>query len=201
MSQKSNYELRELAKTVYESIKMNLIGYRYLAIDEEGFNRLNEYHKLYVLKEVIMKSYQQLNFKNDDFLYNTFKQHPNILIELLEFIIINNNNLDLFTEIFTKDKRDIILKKDVYKKLLDISSRFIPSYAEGGTTTHNYNRIITLYETEDMLFNNDDEDDEIIEKELKLESKNYDILLLQKDKEIERLKIQLEELRKFYINS
>ena len=41
----------------------------------------------------------------------------------------------------------------------------------------------------------------IIEKELKLESKNYEILLLQKDKEIERLKIQLEELRKFYINS
>ena len=158
MSNKS--ELRELAKTVYESIKMDLIWHRHLVIDEEGFNRLNEYHKLYVLKKHIMKGLQP-NFKNDDFLYNTFKQHPNILIELLEFIIINNN-LDLFTELFTKGKRDIILKKDVYKKLLDISSRFIPSYAEGGTVSHNYNNIITHYETEDMLFNNDD--DEIIEK-------------------------------------
>ena len=83
MSNKS--ELRELAKKVYASIKIIVVEHRrqYIVIDEEGFNSLNEHYKLYILKKHIMKNYLHLNFKNEDFLYNTFKQHPNILIELL----------------------------------------------------------------------------------------------------------------------
>ena len=217
MSNKS--ELRELAKTVYESIKMvtknhpsdshyhsfYIINYYkytgnfvHYTINEQKFNSLTEYYKLYVLKKNINCSFNfsiNLIYENKDFLYNTFKQHPNILIELLEYIIIRNK-FDLFEEIFTKHKRDIVFKKDVYKKLLDIYSRFKADRYH----LHIYNIIITQYETEDMLYNNDD-DDEIIEKEKELETKNYQILLLQKDKEIERLKIELEELRKFYIDS
>ena len=152
-----------------------------------------------------MKNYLHLNFKNEDFLYNTFKQHPNILIELLELQIIRANFV-LFGEIFRKHKKDIILKKNDYKKLLDITSRINYRTTDPNDPNnpiidnYEYNKIITQYEIEDMLYNNDD-DDEIIEKEKELESKNYDILLLQKDKKIETLKIELEELRKFYIDS
>jgi hypothetical protein len=154
MSDKS--QLCELAKTVYESIKQIVVERRgYLTIDEEKFNSLNEYYKLYVLKKHISNGY--INFKNEDFIYNTFKQHPNILIEILEYLLIINN-FNLFTEIFTKHKRDIILKKDVYKKLLDISSRFIPSYSEDYSIkmSYDYIRLIMVHEVEDMLYNNDD---------------------------------------------
>ena len=206
MSNKS--ELRELAKTVYDSIKIvdhirhdtRQKVFLHYTIDEEEFNSLNEYYKLYVLKKNINSiilyyndnEHNKLTFKNKDFIYNTFKQHPNILIELLEYTIIRNN-IEIFGYIFKHHKKDIVLKKDVYKKLLDISSRFTSS-------TIYYYRIIKHYETEDMLYNND-EDDEIIEKEKELEIKNYQILLLEKDKKIETLKIELEELRKFYIDS
>lgn len=210
-------ELRELAKTVYDSIAIvycigpkeyskyindwlkdnRHMSFIYYTIDEQKFNSLTEYYKLYVLKKNIncnVNSIEKLIYKNENFLYNTFKQHPNILVELLEYIIIINN-FELFEEIFTKHKKDIILKKDVYKKLLDMS--YSGKHIE---ISRRYTRIITQYETEDSLYNND-EDDEIIKKEKELETKNYEILLLQKDKEIQTLKIQMDEMRKFYINS
>ena len=250
MSDKS--QLRELAKTVYDSIK-SVKGltpfschpqFLYCTIDEQKFNSLTEYYKLYLLKKHVNRI-GTLTYENKDFLYNTFKQHPNILIELLEYLIIRNNN-GLFAEIFAKHKRDIIIYKDEYKKLLDISFRFIPSGSENMTSSFHYSTIILDHEVEYMLFNNDEEDeeeedeedeedeeeedeeeedeedDEVIEKELKaelkteliedkekeLELKNYQILLLQKDKdieilkkEIEQIKVEKEQLRQFYINS
>ena len=198
MSEKS--KLQDLVKQVYDSIKL---GHGY-EINEKNFNSLSEYYKLYILKKHIcsLSSYKT-NFKNQNFLYNTFKQHPNILVELLECALIINC-LGSFHGIF-ENKKDIVLKKDIYKKLLDLSYKFAnhdDNINSSVNSMYRYNRIIMKYEAEDMLFNNDeDEDDDIIEKEKQLEVKNHEILLLQKDKEIERLKIELEELKKFYINS
>ncbi len=52
-----------------------------------------------------------------------------------------------------------------------------------------------LYIDGKLYFDNN----KIIEKQL--ETKNYEILLLEKDKEIERLKLEIKEIQKFYINS
>jgi hypothetical protein len=197
-------DIQTLVRQVHDSIKYdNIRGVH--AIDEKQFNSLSEYHKLCILKKHFVRDYKVLCmennrssihrlkiFKNKDFLYNVFKQHPNILIELLEQQIICNQYLT-FSYLLQENKRNIIFKKDTYKKLLEISLKY-----NKNVMFDEYNRIIMQYEAEDMLFNNDDD---IIEKEKQLEVNNHEILLLEKDKEIERLKLEMEELKKFYINS
>ncbi len=203
MSDKS--KLQDLVKEVYDSIKYDIIhGYE---INELTFSSLSEYYKLYILKRHICSVLStKYKFKNKEFLYNTFKKHPNILVELLECALIINC-FESFYHIF-ENKKDIVLKKDIYNKLLDISYKYVhhddannnSRAMSGNNSMYKYTRIIMKYEAEDMLFNNED-DEEIIEKEKELEKKDHEILLLQKDKEIERLKLEIEEIKKFYINS
>jgi hypothetical protein len=93
----------------------------------------------------------------------------------------SSDNILKIIELILKNKK-IILKKEDYKTFHDTAYKYLHNKCDDVYELYN---TFTKYECEDMLFN-----DDIIENDVD-----------KKDKEIERLKLEMKELKKFYINS
>jgi hypothetical protein len=114
-------------------------------------------------------------------MFSCFLDNKNIISEILELYV--NINIDGTTQYNIEPllhNKKIPLNKSTYSKLLKICNehRMVRTY-----------KLITEYECKDMLFNTEIEDK-------KNNDNNTD-----KDKEIERLKLEMEEIRKFYMES
>jgi hypothetical protein len=137
-----------------------------------------------------------------------------------KYTIIKCDDEDFDTKVLNlSDEIEITKKEFIDYKLMKYTDCSFIRINHGNFKTINLNckgvKIISLYNCEKfeeltgqfkedirqlyidgkLYFDNN----KIIEKQL--ESKNHEILLLQKDKEIERLKLEIEEIKKFYINS
>lgn len=144
-------------------------------IFKDKFKLLSEEQQTYLIKYLISK-HKLCNGYYED-MFSCFMDNKNIISEILELYvnITGDGQINCNIGPLLRNKK-VSLNKSTYNKLLKICSehRLFKTYA-----------IITEYECEDMLFN-----DDIIENDAD-----------KKDKEIERLKLEMEELKKFYINS
>ncbi len=156
----------------------------HIKILKEKINLLSEEQQINLIKYLIIHG-KINNFYNnslDSLFYN-----QNIIYEIIKFQL---NYYQFYEPIdsYLYNKK-IIIDDSKYIKLLEICNEKKSNQAY---------QIIYKYQLNDKLFNVNNTNDN---KEKELEKKDHEILLLHKDKEIERLKMELEEMKKFYINS
>lgn len=140
---------------------------------------LTEEQQIYLIKYLISK--HKLNNGYYDDIFSCFLDNKNIISEVLELYVNITQDVSCNLNIGPLlGNKKVALNKSTYSKLLKICSehRLFKTYT-----------LFSQYECEDMLFNTEIED-------RKNNDNNTD-----KDKEIERLKLEMEEIKKFYMES
>jgi hypothetical protein len=181
-----------------KTIIKELCSYNYsdtnkISIFKNKFKILSEKEQIYLIKYLFVTGKISYDCKSE--IHNCFLDNKNIVNELFELFI----GSDIAVTVLLENKK-IPLDKSTYTELLYTHTQTFRRTGNGG---HFY-KIIKKYECEDMLFYTDVENiqnkdynitekDEIIKKQKEQ--------LLQKDKEIDRLKLEIEEVKKFYINT
>ncbi len=178
---------------IKELCSMNCIGN--ITIFSEKLKLISDNKKTFVLQYILNTAGGQREniLKNPKFI-NLFTDNSKILHDIIIYIITNisvhkfHHSTDYNIEPIIRYIKEIICKKEVklkkedYKVFHETSYKYFHNKSE---KVYELYDIFKKYECEDELFN-----DDIIENDAD-----------KKDKEIDRLKLEMEELKKFYINS
>jgi hypothetical protein len=173
-----------------------------ITLFSEKLKLISDNKKTFVFQYILTKNFDN-NHKHNikrlleslEFI-NLFVNNSIIICDIIICILTNfcpersiHSNLKYYNLSHIKEyigrilqNKKVTLKKEDYKTFHDTAYKYLHNKCDDVYELYN---IFTKYECEDMLFN-----DDIIENDAD-----------KKDKEIERLKLEMEEMKKFYINS